>query len=105
MDVFIRENSRLAMLAAGQMGKPNAAVVVGSTIYLWGASRKEFLGDIKWVRHEVAHVLQYKKYGVLLFLYLYLAASAKNGYLDNRFEQEARSFENDKKILENITFR
>ena len=105
MIVFIRENSRLAMLAAGWLGKPNAAIVIKNTIYLWGASRSEFLQNISWVRHEVAHVYQYKRYGLLLFLYLYVAESSRKGYYSNRFEKEARSFERDGKLLNNITFR
>ena len=105
MVVFIKVNSRLAMLAAGLIGKPNAAIVVRNTIYLWGASREVFLQDVQWVRHEVVHVLQYQKYGVLLFWYLYLADSIRKGYLDNKFEREARNFEKDRKILDGVTFR
>ncbi len=105
MVVFIRENSRLAMVAAGWIMKPNAAIVVGRTIYLWGASRAEFLADAGWVRHEVVHVLQYQKYGVLLFWWLYLADSMRNGYVDNRFEREARSLEKDGRLLDKVVFR
>lgn len=105
MVVFIRENSRMAMIAAGWMGMPNAAMVIGNTVYLWGASRQEFLRDQQWVRHEVVHVLQYQKYGVLLFWWLYIADSVKKGYNDNRFEREARNFERDGKILDGVVFK
>lgn len=104
MVVVIRENSRMARLAALAIGKPNAAMVVGRTIYLWGASRREFLADVRWVRHEVVHVLQYQKYGVLLFWWLYLADSMKRGYEDNKFEREARSLERDGRILDGVVF-
>lgn len=105
MDVFIKENSSLARLAARQLRSPQAAIVVKHTIYLWGASREEFLQSSSWVRHEVAHVYQYKKYGLMKFLWLYLYESLVNGYNNNRFEKEARKYENDYKILDNITFR
>ncbi len=39
-------------------------------------------------RHELAHVAQYDRYG-LLFVPLYLIEYARNGYAANRFEQEA----------------
>ena len=105
MIVYIKENSRLAMLAAKKLQKPNVAIVIKNTIYLWGASRKEFLAVPSWVRHEVAHVYQYKQYGTLLFIYLYLTENARTGYYNNRFEKEAQRREHETKILDGILFR
>ena len=105
MTVFIKERSRLARIAARQLRMPRAAIVIGNTIYLWGTTRHEFLQTPSWVRHEVAHVYQYKKYGSLLFIYLYLRETSVNGYYQNRFEKEARSKERDKGILDKIEFR
>lgn len=39
-------------------------------------------------RHELAHVAQYDRYG-LLFVPLYLWEHARHGYVANRFEREA----------------
>lgn len=103
--VFIKENSLLAKFAARKLRANAAAIVVNKTIHLWGASRKEFLQSPSWVRHEVAHVLQYKKWKLVPFLALYLYQSLLNGYYNNRFEREARREENNVEILKNVTFR
>ena len=105
MIVFIKEKSRLAKWAARKLRSQNAAIVVKNTIYLWGASREDFLRSPGWVRHEVAHVYQYQQLGMMRFLWFYLYQTARNGYYNNRFEREARSHENDARILDGITFR
>lgn len=105
MIVFIKENSRLAKMAAKKLHSNAAAIVVNKTIYLWGTSREQFLRSSSWVRHEVAHVYQYKKWGLFLFLFLYLYQTLINGYCNNRFEREARGEENNTAILNSITFR
>lgn len=92
-------------MAAQKLRAPGAAIVIRKTIHLWGVTREDFLQTPAWVRHEVAHVYQYKKYGLLSFLYLYLTENARTGYYNNRFEREARSKENETKILNGITFR
>ena len=104
MIVYIRENSWLAKMAARKLQAPNAAIVVGCTIYLWGASRSEFLQSTAWVKHETAHVYQYKKKGTVLFLLSYILQWAKHGYYHNAFEQEARSKENDPGHLTKYNF-
>ncbi|MDQ2753629.1 MAG: DUF4157 domain-containing protein [Bacteroidota bacterium] len=105
MIVFIKENSPLAKIAARKLHSRAAAIVVNKTIYLWGASREEFLQSPSWVRHEVAHVNQYKKWKLLPFIVLYLYQTLRNGYNNNRFEMEARREENNPEILNNILFR
>ncbi len=105
MTIYIKEQNWLARIAARKLQSPRVAIVVKKTIYLWGATREEFLQTPSWVRHEVAHVYQYKKYGLLRFLYLYLYQTSVNGYYNNRFEKEARNRENETELLHNITFR
>ena len=80
------------------------AIVFGKTIYLHGVTRNQFLQQTPWVRHEVAHVLQYKRHGFLPFLFLYIVSWIKNGYYNNRFEVEARANENNTSILNSVIF-
>ncbi len=104
MDIIIRENSWRARVAARQLKSAQAAIVFKNVIHLWGVGRETFLLNLSWTRHEVAHVYQYKKYGFVRFILLYLLESACNGYYNNRFEAEARSKEEDQAILEGIRF-
>ena len=104
MDILIRENSWRAKLAARQLKAAQAAIVFRNVIHLWGVSKDSFLLNLSWTRQEVAHVYQYKKYGFVWFMLLYLFESARNGYYNNRFEAEARSSEEDQTILEGIQF-
>jgi hypothetical protein len=104
MDILIRENSWRARIAARQLKGTQAAIVFNNVIHLWGVGREAFLQNRSWTRHEVAHVYQYKKYGFVRFIMLYLLESARTGYYNNRFEAEARSREEDLDILKNIRF-
>src|SRR5437867_2687223 len=100
MIVRIKENFWLARIAARQLKTNNVAMVLGRTIYLHNATKEEFLKNIKWVRHEIAHVKQWQQFGKIRFLILYLLESFKKGYEQNRFEIEARGKENDISILD-----
>jgi hypothetical protein len=104
MDIIIKENSLRARIAAKKLKANQVAIVFNNVIHLWGVSREAFLQNRSWTRHEVAHVYQYKKYGFVRFILLYLLESARNGYYNNRFEAEARNREEDLNILENIRF-
>ena len=73
----------------------SVAVVIGKTIHLWNTSREDFLKNKRWLNHELVHIQQFKHYGFIKFLFLYLLESLKNGYYNNRFEIEAREKEND----------
>ena len=65
------------------------AITVGRTIYL-SCSKEDFLSDTPWVRHEVTHVLQYKKFGILEFAKRYLfSAIFYHNYRKIPFEKEA----------------
>lgn len=46
------------------------------------------------IAHEVIHVLQYKKYGVIGFLIRYLVESIRHGYSGNTLEIEAYQNQN-----------
>jgi len=41
------------------------------------------------------HVLQYSEHGRFKFIIMYLWESLKNGYHKNKFEKEARLYENE----------
>ena len=91
--IRIRENSWLAWVAAKKLGVPAVALTIGKTIHLYKTSRQGFLGDQRWVRHEMAHVEQFRRYGFWKFIYLYLAESVNKGYFLNKYEIEAREAE------------
>ncbi len=86
----IKENSWLAKIAAKKLGSSNMAIVLGSTIHLFNCSKSDFLDNEKWVKHELCHIRQFKKYGYLSFIILYLYESIFKGYYNNKFEVEAR---------------
>jgi hypothetical protein len=83
----------MARFAAWKLGVPAVALTIGRTIHLHRASKEEFLGDERWVRHEMAHVDQFMRYGFWRFIYLYLAESLRKGYYLNKYEIEAREAE------------
>lgn len=90
---FIKENSFFARLAAFKLGGNRVAIVLGKTVHLWQATAEDFLKNERWLRHELAHIRQFKEYGFLRFIFLYLAESIRYGYRNNRFEKEARQAE------------
>ena len=93
MNIRIKENSFLALLAAKKLKADKVAMVIGKTIHLHNTSKEDFLNDQRWVKHELVHIEQYKKHGLVKFLTLYLWYSMKYGYYNNPFEMEAREKE------------
>lgn len=91
--LIIIENSLLARLAALKLKEPKIAMVLGSKILLFGVSKSEFLASEKWVKHEMAHVRQFKHHGFLPFIGKYLVESLRKGYYNNKYEVEARAAE------------
>lgn len=91
--IRIKEGSLVARLAAWKLGSSRVAMVVGDTIHLHNTSRQEFLSSDQWVRHELEHVRQFRKYGTMRFVAMYVWESLWNGYHHNRFEVEARQAE------------
>lgn len=102
INVTIKENSWVAKIAARKLKEKKVAMVLGKTIYLHNTSKSEFLLNKRWLRHEIAHVKQFKKFGVMQFLFMYLMETFNNGYDNNRFEVEARIKERDLTILEGV---
>lgn len=93
LQVRIKEQSLFARLAARKLKSHTAAIVFGRTIHLWNISEKTFLDDRRLLAHELQHVRQYKRYGFLPFIFLYLLESLRKGYHNNKFEIEARQAE------------
>lgn len=91
--VRIKENSFLAKLAARKLRSRNMAVVLGGTIYLYNVSEADFRKNKAWLRHELTHIRQFRRYGFLPFLLRYLWESTLRGYYNNRYEVEAREAE------------
>lgn len=95
MKYRIKENSLIAKIAAAKLKSGSVAIVIGSTIHLHNVSEKDFLKNEKWVKHEMCHIQQFKKFGFFKFIYQYLRESARVGYYNNRFEAEARKAESE----------
>ncbi|MGH2642773.1 MAG: eCIS core domain-containing protein [Chitinophagaceae bacterium] len=98
----IREQSLWAYLAARKLKSSRAAVTLGKTIHLWNTDRKAFLQDKSWLRHELCHVIQFRRYGYFPFLFAYLAENIRHGYWNNKFEKEARMAEIEGLLDENM---
>ena len=97
--IKIKENSWLARMAAQRLGYDDVAMVIGHTIHLYNTTAEHFMANAAWLRHELKHVEQYERYGLLGFLWKYLAETRRKGYFQNRFEQEAREAEKDEHII------
>ena len=102
--IKIRENSWIARIAAYRLKCSSVAMVLGKTIHLHNCTKKDFLDNKTWVRHELAHIKQYMELGFLGFLRSYIIESIKKGYQNNRFEVEARLNERDMSILLEVVF-
>jgi hypothetical protein len=100
LNIFVKENSWVARMAASKMGATGGlAIVFFRTIYLHKITKSELLQNIPLLRHEVKHVLQYQQHTYVLFLIKYLWHSFRKGYYLNPFEIEAREAETDERIL------
>jgi hypothetical protein len=95
MKYRIKENSWIAKIAAAKLKSANVAIVIGKTIHLHRVSKADFLKNEKWVKHEMCHLQQFRKYGFFNFIYRYLAESIRAGYYNNKYEAEARKAENE----------
>lgn len=93
-----------ARWAAAFLRKKTMAIVLGRTIHLWNATAEEFYQNEKWKRHELAHILQYKRFGFLPFVFKYTWESMQRGYEKNKYEVEAREKENETGTLEMFNF-
>lgn len=100
--IKIKEDANVAKLAAKYMRANSLAIVFGSTVYLCNITKQQFLKDKRLFRHEVEHVIQYRRHGFLKFLFLYCRESYRKGYYENKFEKEARASENDITLLDDV---
>lgn len=101
--VYIREKSWLAELGSWLIHEPSIALTLGNRIYLNQSSSGAFLATKTWVAHELAHVKQFQKFGILRFMAMYIWESTKVGYYNNKWERAARGQEQDLSILEDFT--
>lgn len=92
-DIRFRKKSIIARLAALIMRSSSCALVIGRTIHLHGANEIDLMNNRAWMNHELAHVAQYRKYGLLNFLLRYGWYSLRYGYKNNPLEIEARAAE------------
>lgn len=74
------------------IGNDKYAITVGKTIYI-SCDIDTFLEDTDWVKHEMTHIIQYRKHGTVDFLVKYLRYSLHYSYRNNPFEKEAFSVE------------
>ena len=88
-----KPNSWIARLAAAKLKSKTCAVTIGRCIYLHNATVKDLVENEAWYRHELAHVMQYRKYGLVGFLFKYMWYSIQYGYYNNPLEVEARDAE------------
>jgi hypothetical protein len=102
VNCYIKERSWVAKLAAKKLKAKAVAIVIGKTIHLHNAAREEFLHNERWVRHELKHVRQFQEYGFFVFIVKYLWESIRKGYVNNKFEVEARAAEKDPTIPQGI---
>lgn len=92
-NIRIKENSLLARIAALKLGVSQVAITLGNTIHLHRTAATEFLVDQRWVKHELAHVQQFRNHGFWRFIALYAWESLRHGYKENKYEKEAREKE------------
>jgi hypothetical protein len=103
IDFKIKERSFIARLAAWKLQSDKVAIVIGSTIHLHNTEKLEFLQNKRWVLHELKHVEQFKQHGFLSFLFLYVWESIRRGYVNNKYEIEARAAEADEDLLKKLS--
>lgn len=92
-DIRFRPKSNVARIAAWVMRSSSCALVLGRTIHLYGADISELIANKAWIKHELAHVAQYRRYGFLPFIFRYVWYSIRFGYGLNPLEIEARAAE------------
>lgn len=102
--ILIKENSFIAFLASQKLKTSTCAIVIGKTIYLHNCSKTQFISNLAWLRHELKHVEQYQKEGLLFFILKYITYSIRYGYDKNPFEIEARLAENEDILTSKYTF-
>ena len=93
MNYKIKEHSLIAALAAWKLSAKRVAIVIGRTIHLHNATKDEFLSNPRWLKHELCHIEQFRRYGFFRFMVMYVWESMRKGYYKNKYEVEAREAE------------
>ncbi|GAB3014778.1 hypothetical protein GCM10027051_17940 [Niabella terrae] len=101
----IKEKALIARLAAFKLKSEQVAIVIGHSIYLHGVTRQQFLQNQRWLRHELKHVEQYERLGLIRFIVTYLWQTLKVGYYRCGLECEARAAETDASLPEKFQLR
>lgn len=100
LSYHIKERSFIARLAAWKLNARKVAIVIGKTIHLHNTDRNEFIANKRWHLHELKHIEQYRRYGLVRFILLYVWESILHGYTNNKYEVEAREAEIDEYLFE-----
>jgi hypothetical protein len=102
VNVFIKEKSWIAKIAATKLRSDRCAIVFFNTIYLHCISKEEIINNTQLLQHEVMHIKQWKREGAFIFLFKYIKFTFQFGYYNNPLEIEARKAELDVNILKEI---
>jgi uncharacterized protein (DUF2342 family) len=89
-------------MAARKLRADSVAIVIGKTIHLHNATKRDLISNRRWLRHEIAHIRQFRHHGFLSFMMMYLWESLRKGYYNNKYEIEARAAENNEGICEGV---
>ncbi len=98
--IYIKQGSKIAKWAAGNLNSQDVAIVIWNTIFIYGTTVEDFLQNKRWLRHEIEHVHQWRRNGFFLYIIKYLYYSLRYGYHDNPYEVQARKAEWDTGALD-----
>jgi hypothetical protein len=90
--IRVVENSTIAKVIAKIKREESYAITFGKTIFI-SCKKEDFFAQEWWVKHELAHVKQYEKHGILRFLTLYFYYAVFHPKSANPFELEAEAAE------------
>lgn len=102
MKVKIKENSIFARIAALNFKNKATAITIGKTVHLYNIKENDFLKNRQWLRHELEHVMQFKKYGFVRFIFMYYIELMREGYQNNKWEIAARNAEHDLAFIDDF---
>jgi len=90
--VRVVENSAIAKIVGKIKREEIYAITFGKTIFV-SCKKEDFFAQEWWVKHELAHVRQYEKHGIVRFLALYIYYAVFHPKSVNPFELEAEAAE------------
>lgn len=98
--VNIKTDSLIAKIGAFRLKQRSMALTFGNTIHLHNVTKDAFLKRTSWVCHELKHVEQFNKHGIIAFTIKYIYYSIRFGYYNNPLEKEARDAEKNHTLLQ-----